>query len=1255
MSIDGVTCERSILRTILRTISRVLIVFFALSPVVFSSISFSNQSRDDIEKASQFDEISLLYDFNEQEIEFIKNSGPKTLCFVFFAGRPDFDLRYMRWLIEDTGLSLNLGPPVSWSEGIEAIKNKGCDILPEATKTEARSKSFNFTRPYSRLNHVIFTKAGRTSHKELHEVLDQNLLILKNSYLIPVLKELYPNIKLEEVEHEYEGLKKVDSSYAFGFIGNEVLNQSPYRQSYRDVIPSIVLDKQFDDIYSFATRKEEILLHQILEKAITKKIQGMNERQMMFQFLNDDSSLISMSYKEKKYVSDNPTIRLCQVKLNEGSDTAVSLAKYLTRETKLNITVSEPHEWSDAINKLLNGECDLLPNITETVERRKLLAFSKPYIRVSRVLITLKTHPFSGDISSYQDKRIAIVKGDIVKDVLLAKYPNIQITEVMTPHDASLLVESGEVDGQIDVITTAENLLYIYDLDALKINFRLSSEYDDLQAFAAREEDSVLMEIINKHIDLSDKTKIASLLRAEPLKNISDQFLNSSERSYLRNNLITICNPNLGQPIKNVVDYLLEKTQANYEFNESTTWSDALEQLKRGECHMLPQASETKKRRAIMHFTPPFYQEERGILTSNEQPFILNFNDYASEKYAVIKGDVLAENLLEEFPTIDLSYVKDTETAVELVSRKEVFGYIDSITNIVSRIDNKHSALVKISGTLPEKYNDQWSIATRKDNQLLNSILSKLISNSNPNVIENILLEYNPIKYQKGIDYRLITQVVIIFLIVFASFVYWNRRLSVVKSKVKVLLDSSGEGYFSFGRNLRVDSEFSRKCLDIFTKKSMDDQTVDELLFQNDGDSKDTFVKGVGLIFKASDEKKRRVFADLLPKRSNVNSRILSLNYSLLKNRIIVIAKDITEEIKLREQIEKEHLEQCMIVYALSHKNEVLFINQELEEFLIINDVKNIQSVDKKAGVFIYQKLHTFKSLCMQIYFNRTADVLHGVESLLLEFISSDVLTDDFVQRCEMARQDSFNALYADQAVLNTAFNIEFFQQRNEYKISEEKLNSLKKLSNSNKQLLCELNEIQYFSAKEILKNHIKTVKEYARTVGIDIDKSVIEGVDIKLDSKYLSFFLSTIHIFRNIVAHGIEPPEVREKIGKCAAGRIEVCISIEGDRLKLIIADDGKGIASSIANGVSNKSNNTKYQEGDEVLWEEDEIQKMCKNAILRQTEVTFLSGRGTGLSAVLRYTKLLDGTLRIRSVPNQSTHFEFVISLNHGYSISD
>jgi two-component system chemotaxis sensor kinase CheA len=142
-----------------------------------------------------------------------------------------------------------------------------------------------------------------------------------------------------------------------------------------------------------------------------------------------------------------------------------------------------------------------------------------------------------------------------------------------------------------------------------------------------------------------------------------------------------------------------------------------------------------------------------------------------------------------------------------------------------------------------------------------------------------------------------------------------------------------------------------------------------------------------------------------------------------------------------------------------------------------------------------------------------------------------------------------------------------------------------------------------------------------------------ISGADTQLDRTILEGISETIvHVLRNAVAHGIEPPEERESAGKSRTGRIDLRAHQRGGMVAIEVADDGRGVSAEVlarAEGAGSLA---------DVLSE---------TGFSTADEVTEVAGRGVGLDAVKRSVESLGGGLEVRSEPGKGTEVTLLLPL--------
>ena len=127
------------------------------------------------------------------------------------------------------------------------------------------------------------------------------------------------------------------------------------------------------------------------------------------------------------------------------------------------------------------------------------------------------------------------------------------------------------------------------------------------------------------------------------------------------------------------------------------------------------------------------------------------------------------------------------------------------------------------------------------------------------------------------------------------------------------------------------------------------------------------------------------------------------------------------------------------------------------------------------------------------------------------------------------------------------------------------------------------------------------------------------------------------MHIIRNAVDHGIEPPDERKRLGKPALGSITLSVYNEKNRVAVVISDNGRGIdrrqvlAKAAQKGIP--AERLMSLTGKEVL------SLICLPGLSTKEGISETSGRGVGMDAVKSAIEALGGSLDIESESGKGT----------------
>jgi two-component system chemotaxis sensor kinase CheA len=157
-----------------------------------------------------------------------------------------------------------------------------------------------------------------------------------------------------------------------------------------------------------------------------------------------------------------------------------------------------------------------------------------------------------------------------------------------------------------------------------------------------------------------------------------------------------------------------------------------------------------------------------------------------------------------------------------------------------------------------------------------------------------------------------------------------------------------------------------------------------------------------------------------------------------------------------------------------------------------------------------------------------------------------------------------------------------------------------------------------------------RLVHDLARDLHKEVELT-IEGADTELDKSVIDQLNDPLmHLIRNSMDHGIEPPEIRLAASKRPSATIHLSARHSGDSVLISVADDGGGID---AEAVRNRAIEKGLVAADAQLTEAQVFSLILAPGFSTARQVTDVSGRGVGMDVVRRSVEALRGTIDIAS----------------------
>jgi HPt (histidine-containing phosphotransfer) domain-containing protein len=342
-------------------------------------------------------------------------------------------------------------------------------------------------------------------------------------------------------------------------------------------------------------------------------------------------------------------------------------------------------------------------------------------------------------------------------------------------------------------------------------------------------------------------------------------------------------------------------------------------------------------------------------------------------------------------------------------------------------------------------------------------------------------------------------------------------------------------------------------------------------------------------------------------------------------DRVLVVMSDVTEQID-RERREADQQEHLMMF------QHVMIDGSDFDEFFgemdrLVQTILGRRYADRDA---LIRALHTMKGSAGMYGFQSIVTVCHDLETRILDS-DQDLREDDADHLAEV-----WSAFASKVRMLAGT------QAHDRLEVTHADLLLLRQAIAAGKSA-SDLMQFLRHIERDPVERRLGRIAEQARRLGQRLGKGEIEvKVDangLRLDSRrWAPFWSAFVHLLRNALDHGLETPEERRAAGKPAQGCLSLTAREADETVVIEVADDGRGIdwdavrAGAVARGLTVQS-------------DEDLLSALVRGGVSTKTEVTELSGRGSGLAACYYACRELGGTMSVVSTRGVGTTFRLSI----------
>lgn len=433
---------------------------------------------------------------------------------------------YMAYIADAIDHPIVLLPTQSWQETLESAKNRRCDIIPMARETVERKAFLDFTNPYISFPYIVASTHGADYLADLSNHTGKTFAVVAGYSVYKDLKARYPDMDLILVKSLNEGIQKLRSGEAFGYI-DSLLAVGFYisRQGALDI--KVNGETHYSSAVAIASRNDAPILNTILQKALNsipdQTKQAIHNEWVKLQYENapqiEPENRVTLTAEEQQYIQNNPKVSMCidpnwmpYEALEDGQHIGIGgdILRLISERSQIEIELFSTSSWAETLKQFRAGNCDILSMLNRTPERDQYIDYTRPYFNGHIVFVAKNEHPYIADPQEIAGKKVAVTTGYSISEFLKRDFPDIELVEVEDYDLAFEMVATGQVDLTADYLISSGDRIQRMGLYGLKIAG--NTPYKNQLAIGVQKDNIELLRILDKTVATLKKHEVEAII-----------------------------------------------------------------------------------------------------------------------------------------------------------------------------------------------------------------------------------------------------------------------------------------------------------------------------------------------------------------------------------------------------------------------------------------------------------------------------------------------------------------------------------------------------------------------------------------------------------------------------------------------------------------------------------------------------------------------------------------------------------------------
>lgn len=220
-----------------------------------------------------------------------------------------------------------------------------------------------------------------------------------------------------------------------------------------------------------------------------------------------------------------------------------------------------------------------------------------------------------------------------------------------------------------------------------------------------------------------------------------------------------------------------QKLGIKLEIIPTQSWAESVAKVKRGEIDVLSETRDSELN-SLLSFTQVYLSSPVVIVMKNNENYVENIEQIKNRKIAVIKSYGYVPEIIKKYPYLNIQMVDTIQDGLTAVSTGKVDALLATLAQTSYHISGLGVNNIRIVGKT--EFDTKLAFGMQPELAPLIPLFNRALNAISQGEKQDILNAWGKHKYVKKItvDYVLIAQMAVIFLLIILGIIFWNRKLA---------------------------------------------------------------------------------------------------------------------------------------------------------------------------------------------------------------------------------------------------------------------------------------------------------------------------------------------------------------------------------------------------------------------------------------------------------------------------------------------